>query len=76
MKEKIIYLNQSVYDICSGNPEVIPVLAELGFRDITKPGMLSRAGRFMTLPKGAAMKKISMDKIIEELSNKGYDVKQ
>ena len=33
------------------------ILAEIGFVDILKPGMLNTAGRFMTIPKGAAMRK-------------------
>jgi hypothetical protein len=39
-----------------------------------KPGMLSTAGRFMTIPKGALLKKISLDSIIKELSDSGYHV--
>ena len=36
------------------------MLAELGFSDIAKPGMLESVGRFMTIPKGAALKKIPL----------------
>ncbi len=51
MKEKIIQLNKTVYELCSKDPEVAVVLAEIGFTDITKPGMLQTAGRFMTFRK-------------------------
>jgi uncharacterized lipoprotein YehR (DUF1307 family) len=37
--------------------------------------MLNTAGRFMTIPKGAAMKSISMDKIEQMLKEKGYTVR-
>ena len=30
------------------------ILSDMGFTDITKPGMLNTVGRFMTLDKGAS----------------------
>lgn len=74
--EKVIDLNKSVYDITKEYPEVIDVLYELGFKDITKPGMLSTAGRFMTILKGSAMKKIDINVIKKTLSDKGFEVKE
>ena len=49
-------------EICKEHPEVIAIMKDLGFENITNPGMLNTAGRFMTIPKGAAMKQISMEK--------------
>ena len=57
---KSIDLRKSVFDICQEYPEIPDLLFELGFHDIVKPGMLHTAGRFMTIPKGAAMKKIDL----------------
>jgi N-dimethylarginine dimethylaminohydrolase len=74
--EKIIDLNQSIYELTNKHPEIITVLSELGFTDISKPGMLNTAGRFMTLQKGAALKKISMEHIIKTLTEKGYQVRE
>lgn len=37
--------------------------------------MLNTAGRFMTIPKGAAMKKIDMELIKKTLCDKGYIIK-
>jgi len=71
---KKINLSKSVYEICTENPEVIEIMKDLGFESITNPGMLKTAGRFMTIPKGAAMKNISMDKIKEEFAKKGYEI--
>ena len=50
--EKTIDLSKSVHDLCVLFPEIKGIMEELGFKDITKPGMLNTAGRFMTLPKG------------------------
>lgn len=71
---KIININKTIYDITSENPEIVDILVELGFSDITKPGMLQTAGRFMTLPKGAALKNISLESIKDILEVKGYYV--
>ncbi|AFM00503.1 MULTISPECIES: DUF1858 domain-containing protein [Desulfitobacterium] len=71
---KTIDLSKTVYEICSANPEAVAIMKELGFKDITNPGMLNTAGRFMTVPKGAAMKKISMEYIKEVFAQNGYEI--
>lgn len=71
---KVIDLNKTVYEIYSSYPEITEILADLGFKDITKPGMLKTAGRFMTIPKGAAMKKIDIEIVKETLENKGFEI--
>jgi hypothetical protein len=76
MKEKQIDLKKSVHELCGEYPELIKLLEEIGFRDITKPGMLSTAGRFMTIPKGAAMKKIDLSRIKQVLSEYGFIIKE
>lgn len=72
--EKSINLFKTVFEICEENPEVIEIMKELGFTGITEPGMLKTAGRFMTIPKGAAMKGIDMDKIMEAFRARGYKI--
>jgi hypothetical protein len=74
MGEKKIDLSKTVYELCSEFPELPECLSELGFKDITKPGMLSTVGRFMTIPKGAAVKKIDLDDIKKVLKDRGYDI--
>ncbi len=70
--EKVIHLEDSVYKICSEYPILIDILKELGFTDITKPGMLNTMGRFMTLSKGSAIKEIRMDTIEKRLIEEGF----
>lgn len=72
---KSIDLAKSVYELCKEDPEVIDIMKELGFENIATPGMLNTAGRFMTIPKGAEMKHISLDQIKEVFQAKGYEVK-
>lgn len=71
---KTINLSKSLYEICKENPEVVEIMKELGFEAISSPGMLNTAGRIMTIPKGAAMKNIPMEKITEAFSKKGYEL--
>jgi hypothetical protein len=71
-----IDFNKSVHDLCKEYPEVKNILAELGFSDITKPGMLETAGRFMTIKKGSIAKGIDIEKIKQEFLNRGYEIKQ
>jgi len=73
-ENKIINLNDTVYDICKNNPEVIEIMKSLGFESITNPAMLNTAGRIMTIPKGARMKKIDLEVIIQEFEKSGYKV--
>jgi hypothetical protein len=69
-----IDLSKTVFEIGSETPQVIEIMKELGFTDITNPGMLNTVGRFMTIPKGAAMKGIGMDKIREVFQAHGFQL--
>lgn len=70
----MIDLNNSVYDLVTAHPEVADVLYKIGLEDIKKPGILNTMGRFVTIPKGAAMKKVPLEQIITELENQGFEV--
>lgn len=72
--EKVVDFNKSVFELTKEYPEIVDILSNLGFSDITKPGMLNTAGRFMTIPRGAKMKNIDMEKIIKAFSDKSYKV--
>lgn len=71
-----IDLSKTVYELCREDPQVIAIMEELGFDQITKPVSLNTAGRFMTIPKGAAMKGIDLQKIKDVFVRKGYSIKE
>lgn len=71
-----IDINKSIFELCNEYPEIPEILSFLGFKDITKPGMISTAGRFMTLPKGAKAKGIDLEKIKQEFIRLGYEIKE
>lgn len=66
-------LNTPVAGLCSVYPELVNILRDLGFTEITRPGMLSTAGRFMTIPKGARLKGIDLDLIRTTLCEHGFE---
>ena len=71
---KKINLSNTVYELCKEYPEIADILSDLGFHDILKTGMLQTAGHFMTIPKGAVMKKINLDRIIETLKEHNFQI--
>jgi len=74
MEGKMISLQDSVEEIVGKHPEAVHILQELGFSSIGNPLMLSTMGRFMTLPKAAVMKKVSLDEIKEAFRKNGIEV--
>ncbi len=64
----------SIYELIKEYPDIQSIMADLGFSDILKPGMLQSAGRIMTLSKGAKMKKIDWAYIEKAFSDNGYEL--
>ncbi len=70
-----IDLTKSVYEIVSLYPQVKEIMFEIGFKEIAQPGILQTAGRYMTIPKGARMKKIPLEEIVATFKANGFTVK-
>jgi len=70
MKE--LSLKKSVYELCSEHPELVDAMRDIGFVNITKPGMLQSAGRIMTIPKGCRAMGMSLDGVCKKLEQHGY----
>ena len=69
---KMIDLNRSVFELVTEYPEIGDIMEKLGFREIRKPAMLHSVGKLMTLPRGARMKNIPMEKVIAALTEHGF----
>lgn len=69
-----IDFSKSLYELISQYPIVKDIMFEIGFKDIVKPGMIQTAGRYVTIPKGAKMKKIPLEKVIEVFETKGFQI--
>ena len=70
----MVSLQESVEEIVGKHPEAVPILKKLGFSSIGNPLMLSTMGKFMTLPKAGAMKKISLDDIKDAFRKNGIEI--
>ena len=71
---KKLDLTKPVYELTQEYPELIEIMAGLGFNEITKKPMLHSVGKIMTIPKGAKMKNISMMDIVTTLMGKGFEL--
>ncbi len=70
--KKTIRVNQTISDIVQKYPEVIQIMQQLGFTDIVKPMMLKTAGKYMTLEKGARLKKKNIEDIKKRFEEGGF----
>ena len=70
--EKRIDLKKSVYELCTEYPELVQIMDNLGFKDITNKTKLNTIGRVMTIPKGAIVKGIDMIDVVLALKNNGF----
>ena len=71
---KVISLNETIYELCTKYPEIKDILKDLGFVDIANPIMMNTAGRVMTIPKGAQMKNVDIEMIKEKLEENGFEL--
>lgn len=70
-----IDFSKTLFELVTEYPEVKQIMAELGFNAINQPGMLQTAGHYMTIPKGAQMKKIPLEQIVTAFEISGFIVK-
>lgn len=69
-----IDLTKSVYELTQEYPELVDIMAGLGFTEITKKPVLHSVGKMMTIPKGAKMKNIPMMDVVATLMAKGFEL--
>jgi hypothetical protein len=74
--EKILDLNETIQSLSKKYPEFPQIMVEVGFENIADPKMIATVGRFMTIEKGAAMKKIPLDRIREIFEAHGFIFKE
>ena len=67
-----IDFSKSLYELVSQYPEMKEIMLGIGFNEITKPGMLQTAGRYMTIPKGEKIKKIPLPPLFQPFKKPGF----
>nr|WP_297766091.1 DUF438 domain-containing protein [uncultured Butyrivibrio sp.] len=72
--DKKIDLKKNVFTLCNEYPELIEILSNLGFTEITNKTALNTVGKIMTIPKGAVVKGINMVDVVLALKNNGFEL--
>lgn len=72
--EKILDLNNTIYELTAMYPESIEIMKDLGFTAIDNPLARNTMGKAMTIPTGCKFQNISMDKVIEAFKSEGFDI--
>lgn len=70
--EKKLDLSRSVHELVTEYPELADILYNLGLKDIKNPNMFNSVAKLMTIPKGAKMRGIPMEKVIFALMSNGF----
>lgn len=73
---KTIDVRRPLYEVVQEYPEVVAIMAALGFKEINVPGMLQTAGRYMTIEKGAKLKKIPLAQVTDSFQAAGFQIAQ
>lgn len=73
---KTIDVRRPLYEVVQEYPEVVAIMATLGFKEINVPGMLQTAGRYMTIEKGAKLKKIPLEQVKDSFQAAGFQIAQ
>lgn len=68
--------NTNIQELVSKYPNITDIMIKLGFSDIIKSGMLQTVGRFMTIEKGAKIKKIEWNTIVKTFEENGFQFKK
>ncbi len=71
---KTINIQKNVYELTKEYPELIDILADIGFTELQKKAMRLSMGKIMTLEKGSQLKNIPMPLILETLKAHGFEV--
>ena len=74
--KKELNLNQKVFELCETYPELIEILSNVGFTEITKKNALQTVGKLMTIPKAAKLRGIDMAEILAALEEAGFSVEE
>lgn len=73
MKE--IDLNKTVFELTEKYPELIGILAEMGFLGVKNTVVRNTLGRATTLKQGCQKQGKNLNDVIKKLREKGFDVK-
>jgi hypothetical protein len=71
---KKIDINKTVYELTQEYPELIDILAEIGFLGVKNPIVRNTLGRITTLKEGCKKQGKDIKEVIDILKNKGFEI--
>lgn len=71
---KTIDLSKTVYDLANQYPEFIPIMVELGFKDMANPENVNSMGRMVNVITGSQNHNIAIEKITQKFTEHGFEV--
>lgn len=71
---KTIDFRKTIFELTNNDREIIEIMRELGFDQVTNPKMIATVGRVMTIPKGARMRGIDLDSVRKAFQARGYTI--
>ncbi|MGJ8455101.1 DUF1858 domain-containing protein [Pseudothermotoga sp. U03pept] len=75
MQIKEIDLDKSIFELTDEYPELIDILAQMGFVGVKNPLLRNTVGRVMTLREGCKKQNKDLNYVVQELKRKGFSVK-
>lgn len=75
MQNKEIDLDKNIFELTNQYPELIEILAQMGFIGVKNPLIRNTIGRKTTLREGCKKQGKDLRLIIEELRKKGFFIK-
>lgn len=71
---KSIDPDRTIYELVNEYPELIDILAEMGFLGVKNPIVRSTLGRITTLREGCKKQGKNLEEVLEKLRQKGFCV--
>lgn len=72
--KNVVNSNASIYEILRTYPELVNLLAKMGFDELTNPSFVRSLGRVTTLQTLAKQKNIDFNLVKQEFSKNNYDL--
>lgn len=71
---KTIDLSKSVYDLSRQYPEFVPIMVELGFKEMQNSMNLQAMGRMINPVEGAKRHNVPIDIVVKKFEEHGFHI--
>lgn len=75
MQNKEIDLDKTIFELTDQYPELVEILAQMGFLGVKNPLIRNTLGRKTTLREGCKKQGKDIEVVVEELRRKGFSIR-